>query len=561
MIVELTPQIVTSSLVLIILSAPTLTLLLSAVLLWRYRRAIIRAMDATARGHVALATSDPVRPSRDGRSRPGEANADRLYRLAVGGPWENALRQGVAGLAFALVFAVAARFVYPIRNDWVGFLVGVWIYLWPVVLALPLIVRGRVRLWVGWTAGYVVVYTLLGVVAASIPDIPAFTFGGVEIPARSGVTPRGMLILWLSVNAAPTFLVLVCFNRRVRAVAPLVLALVTTAISGTWVVLLTMFSSRGADATVSVAVATAVSVYWLVLGTVVLALAIFGAAGWALARWIGRAYRRRGVSDQSLLLDGLWLLFASFYTMWLALGGLRWTATAPAAFLAYKLVLAAGRRLRPATAQVGPGLTFLRVFSLGRRSDVLFEAMTRSWRHVGRVQLITGPDVALTTVQPHQFLDYLSGRLARHFVRDEVTLEERLAERERGPDPDGRFRISNFFCHADTWEAALRRLVDEGDAVLMDLRSFSRTNRGCTHELQHLVQHVSVDRWVLIVDTTTDRPLLERTVQDAWTELPDASPNARRSPAEMTVIPFEPDPAAWRGLLRRLCAVGLAPAS
>ena len=94
--------------------------------------------------------------------------------------------------------------------------------------------------------------------------------------------------------------------------------------------------------------------------------------------------------------------------------------------------------------------------------------------------MITGPDVALSTVQPHQFLDFLSGKLTRHFVRDQASLERSLAERDRAQDPDGRFRINNFFCHADSWQSALPRLVEDGDAVLMDLRSFSATNTGAS---------------------------------------------------------------------------------
>jgi hypothetical protein len=36
-----------------------------------------------------------------------------------------------------------------------------------------------------------------------------------------------------------------------------------------------------------------------------------------------------------------------------------------------------------------------------------------------------------------------------------------LAERDHVQDPDGRFRINNFFCHADSWRSALPRLVED----------------------------------------------------------------------------------------------------
>jgi hypothetical protein len=424
------------------------------------------------------------------------------------------------------------------------------------VVALRLIVPRSLRWWAGCAGVYVVVFSALGLWAAAITDMPEFRFGGVVLPARSAVTPGGMAKLWLAVNAAPTVLVALCFNRGVRAVAPLVLALMATVTTGTWMALLALFSPRGVDAAVALAVSLRVQVYWLVLALVGLSLAGFGLGGFALARGIAWAYRRRRVSDQSLMLDALWLLFASSYAMWLVLGGLEWMATAPAAFLAYKLVLWVPIGLSRRGWDGTRGLTFLRVFSLGRRSDRLLDTVARYWRYIGAVQMITGPDVARSTVQPHQFLDFLSGRLASHFVRDRDSLERSLAERSLAADPNGRFRINSFFCHADSWQQVLPRLVDEGDAVLMDLRGFSATNAGCIHELRYLAGHVPFDRCVLIVDHTTDAGFLDRTLNEAWGQLAPGSPNHGRSYDGTTVYPFTSGGASLRWLVRRLCEAG-----
>ena len=121
--------------------------------------------------------------------------------------------------------------------------------------------------------------------------------------------------------------------------------------------------------------------------------------------------------------------------------------------------LAAASRIPGRELNATAGLTFLRVFSLGRRSEALLDSVARYWRHIGSVQMIAGPDLARSTVQPHQFLDFLSGKLTRHFVRDRASLERRMAERDHAPDPDGRFRINNFFCHADSWQAVLPRIL------------------------------------------------------------------------------------------------------
>jgi hypothetical protein len=198
-------------------------------------------------------------------------------------------------------------------------------------------------------------------------------------------------------------------------------------------------------------------------------------------------------------------------------------------------------------------LTFLRVFSLGRRSNELFGYVTRYWRYIGSVQMITGPDVAVSTVQPHQFLDFLSGRLNRHFVRDRASLERSLAERDRTPDPDGRFRINNFFCHADSWQPALPRLVHEGDTVLMDLRSFSAASTGCIHELRYLLQEVPIGRCLLVVDETTDASFLERTLNEEWERLQPGSPNHGEARDQAAVYHLGSGSAPLRRLVLRLC--------
>jgi hypothetical protein len=167
--------------------------------------------------------------------------------------------------------------------------------------------------------------------------------------------------------------------------------------------------------------------------------------------------------------------------------------------------------------------------------------------------MITGPDVALSTVQPHQFLDFLGRKLARHFVRDQASLARSLAERDQSRDPDGRFRINNFFCHADSWQAALPRLVENGEAVLMDLRSFSATNAGCIHELEHLAHNVPFGRCLLVVDQTTDEAFLKHTLTAAGDTLTPASPNYQRALADAAIYRFAPGTTAMRRLLRRLC--------
>jgi hypothetical protein len=184
----------------------------------------------------------------------------------------------------------------------------------------------------------------------------------------------------------------------------------------------------------------------------------------------------------------------------------------------------------------------------------LFDAVARHWRHVGSVQFITGPDLATSTVGPHQFLEYLSGRLGGLFIGSPAAAERSMKLLDARPDADGRFRINHFFCFRDSWPEVLRRLVVETRVVLMDLRSFSMRNDGCILELGALVDTVPLGRLVLVIDETTDRAFLARTLEGFWRTLRADSPNRGASLAAVQPIRIESlGDAERRRLIEHLC--------
>jgi hypothetical protein len=141
--------------------------------------------------------------------------------------------------------------------------------------------------------------------------------------------------------------------------------------------------------------------------------------------------------------------------------------------------------------------------------------------------LIAGPDLVTTTVEPHEFLDFLGGGLSRQFVKDRADLAQRLEKIDTGMDPDLRYRVNEFFCHADTWQMTMHELAARADAVLMDLRSFSSQNQGCLFELGELLNSVELRRVVFVIDATTDRRFLESALADLWNRSAAESPNRK----------------------------------
>ena len=97
----------------------------------------------------------------------------------------------------------------------------------------------------------------------------------------------------------------------------------------------------------------------------------------------------------------------------------------------------------------------------------------------------------------------MSGRLDRRFIDTGGSLDLRIDQMDLAPDGDGLFRVTEFFCHDDTWKLTLARLVDESDAVLMDLRGFSQLNSGCVFEIHELVNVVPLQRVVFAIDEST----------------------------------------------------------
>jgi hypothetical protein len=511
----------------IMLVSAALTALISIFLLWLFRRAVLRGMSARAgatetptpsvgTGAAAAAGIQPLGivtvDRRTAMAKTSEADVN--YQSAARSLRQVASVYMMAGLVYAVILSLAWTVMagggfLPVR-----FLLLVSYYAWPIVLALGLIMAiglGERLAVAGVYFAIVFAFTLLSLIL--VPDL------------RLGE----LIFLWLFVNGPGTLLLLTFLNRRVRAVGPLVLAFTVAGVTGAILITdLVRRSDRLLRAIVSVAVPLglgAIAVYVLLL---LIGFAILGVVGWVLLRWIGRRYQQKRISDQTLILDAMWLLFAVVHPITFAFEGWAWILVGPVAFVAYKLVVWAGLALLfkpPAGQAKSPTLLLLRVFSLARHSERLFDALSKRWLRAGSMGMIAGPDLVTTTVEPHEFLDFVGGRLSRQFVQGEADLDRRVSQLDTQPDPDGRYRVNAFFCRADTWQMTMRRLATRSDAVLMDLRSFSPSNQGCLYELEQLLRLVPLQRVVLVVDDTTHRDFLEHTLQTLWQTVSAVSPN------------------------------------
>jgi len=282
---------------------------------------------------------------------------------------------------------------------------------------------------------------------------------------------------------------------------------------------------------------------------------------WALLRWLARSYRDRQASDQILTVDVLMLVFTIF-TVAMTAEGLEWGPLAAlAAFVAYKITCSICFRFHWSSRLKDPPRTLLllRVFGFDKRTRTLLQDIGHRWRYIGPIRLIAGTDLVNATIEPHEFFSFMHGRLSRDFVKDLEDVRTRLSTSSAVADPDGLYRIEDYFCHTDTWRTTVSVLAQAADAVLMDLRGFTARHQGCIFELECLIASAPLDRVVLLIDHTTDVGAVENVLQQAWAAMPENSPNRRSDVPRVRILRTSSDRRQMRDSLLDLLSEKLFP--
>jgi hypothetical protein len=500
------------------------TAAVAVLLLWFYRRAVVHSMGISAGSVPAVSgVRDSAVQSRTSRLTITTLNAaDSMtgagiatYQATTASLRRLGTIYTIAGLAYAFVISLpwmlTAADGFPLTRL-------VWLmvcYAWPAIITLLLVVTTTRR------QDYIVAGVYFGLVVV---------VSSIVLVLSPGAATVDFVRLWLFANGAGTVLLAAFLARRIRAVGPLVLAFMVLGVTGALLVV-SLVDSHDAlmRAVIEVGGAFGVGANTVFALLNVLGFALFGLLGWWLLGWLGRAYRAKCMSDQSLTVDALWLLFAVLQSITFVFEGWGWIFTSLVAFGVYKLItwLGFARFMPSGGAEQGahPTLLLLRVFALGKRSERLFDSLTKRWLRAGSIGLIAGPDLVTSTVEPHEFLEFVGGHLSRQFIESEADLQRRLAQRDVLPDPDGRYRVNEFFCRQDTWQMTMHHLSAGSDAVLMDLRSFSPRNQGCLWELEQLLTGTSLAQVLFVVDETTDQAFLKNKLLALWDQVPDDSPN------------------------------------
>lgn len=544
---------------LILIIAVPLAFLASFGLLSLYRHAVVRVMRSHAHGEMteSIAPADseirqePVQtPLNIAVLDPGSRTTNNpstqgLYANLLGGPWRAAAIYAAAGLCYALVTTIIFLAATKTGFGLLSFLIIFWYYAWPVVITICLIAAATWWMRSIMIGTYFLLIIVLGIIASLGNSMTSWT---------------QIVFLWFLTNFPAALILLAFLNRRIQAAGPLLLTLMIFAVTGAILLPSLVINDAGAiRLIVDIAVALGLGGFGIYIALNLLGFVLFGAVGWLVLQKLADLYQRRKVSAQSITVDAIWLLFGIFQSVGLIFEGERWFLISLFAFAVYKIAAWVGFSIvnrRVPSSRKTANLLLLRVFALGKRSERLFDRLAMYWRYAGGIRLIAGPDLATATIEPHEFLDFLGGKLARQFIDDPRALGDRISEMNPQPDYDGQFRVSDFFCYDDTWRLVLSQLVGSSDGVLMDLRGFSAQNSGCIFEINELINMIPLERVLFIVDATTDETFLRQTLQQSWTNRKETSPNRRSTPGLLQL--FRLDDLSDQKLQRLLHALSMA---
>ena len=190
-------------------------------------------------------------------------------------------------------------------------------------------------------------------------------------------------------------------------------------------------------------------------------IALGVALAWMYLRRLAKRHQDRKTSERMLAVDVLMTIFAlPQFLIWISQK--QWFAASGIALgvLAYKLILRwrLSDRSRAIHTNDSHTLLMLRVFGFERRSQKLLEQIEDRWRFLGPIRLLGAADLAHSIIEPNAFYAFLNRKLNDEFVKSQADLDRRTDGSPVEQEPDGTYRLENFYCHADTWRMAVAHL-------------------------------------------------------------------------------------------------------
>lgn len=218
--------------------------------------------------------------------------------------------------------------------------------------------------------------------------------------------------------------------------------------------------------------------------------------------------------------------------------------------------------------RINTKLLILRVFLIGKTSAFTFRGLAKSWKHFGSYFTVADPSfykvawkqrfnyifplyiillflfytalvdpnreiedslfigfIFLLVIGNILFIIFGSVKMKQKFMSNAAALDKRLKKLERAPTTsDNTFRPEPVMCYDNTWKLAVDGLISSADVVLMDLRGFSETNKGCAYEVNVLFDSKPASK-IVFMGYKDAIPLIRNLIKAQWAKLSEKSPN------------------------------------
>jgi len=321
---------------------------------------------------------------------------------------------------------------------------------WPAILSVILIG--------GVTRRQRSLFFLLALVGYGIAGI-----SGSVVGSRQAIVETAEL--WLSLNLPTTLVIGSFLLRPVRQIGPSVFLVMVGAVGGAGVVLQLLQAVPG----LAFIAANALSGALRYAVPASLGVLLGAAFAFALFKLLALAYSRHFLGDDQLTLNAIWLVYCGWFSVLLSESRLLTVASLGCFALWLTLSSLAARMMRGLTPVPGPQLLLLRVFTDDQPTLALFASLSRFWRNVGPIAMISWKDLGSDVIEPGELMAFVRRDLRRVFVESPAASLAQLDRTSQWRDPDGRYRIQHRLCFNNTWLPTVQGMIERSALVVIDL--------------------------------------------------------------------------------------------
>ena len=158
------------------------------------------------------------------------------------------------------------------------------------------------------------------------------------------------------------------------------------------------------------------------------------------------------------------------------------------------------------------------------------------WQHLGPVMFINGE--GLLNVNSLKMI-WNWPRRKNQIIQNTNDVERIKKNYRLYPSSFGTYQNVSVLCSNSIWKFALSEFIKNKDLVLMSLCGFTSENKGCEFELNKLINEVPTEKFILIIDETTDKSFLEKTLRLEWKKMLKTSPNLRNAPSAIVMYQMQ----------------------